>query len=208
MAGRITAITPQKRNRRRASVFIDGQYAFSLSMATAAALPIGKKLGDDERDALQAADRKEQAFDRALHYLKFRPRSRMEMIRYLKGKGFTAAVIDATLQRLESYQYIDDTAFARFWIDNRQRHRPRGAFGLRCELKEKGIADAVIEDLLADYDENAAAWRAVAPKLHRWADLPSMALKEKIHRFLRQRGFDYTTCEDVFQKAERQRYES
>ncbi|MGM0452584.1 MAG: RecX family transcriptional regulator [Thermodesulfobacteriota bacterium] len=207
MAGRITAITPQKRNRRRASVFIDDHYAFSLFMTTAAALPIGKKLSDEEREALLLADQQEQAFDRALHYLKFRPRSRMEMIRYLKGKGFSDTAVDATIRRLESYQYIDDTAFARFWIESRQRHRPRGAFGLRFELREKGVADTVIEDLLADYDENAAAWRAVAPKLNRWANLSERAMKEKIYRFLRQRGFASTTCADVFQEADRQRGE-
>lgn len=202
MTGRITAIVAQKKNKQRANVFIEGRYAFSVSMTTAAALHVGTDLDEAAIETIRADDQKEQAFQSGLHYLKFRPRSRMEMIRHLKRKGFVPAAVDSAIHRLESCRYIDDAAFTQFWIESRCRHRPRGAFGLRCELREKGVADEIIDDGLKDFDENKAAWRAVWPKLQWWAELPELELKEKIYRFLKQRGFGYSTCETVFEKAD------
>ncbi|MCF8111326.1 MAG: RecX family transcriptional regulator [Desulfobacteraceae bacterium] len=141
------------------------------------------------------------AFSRALHFLKYRPRSRKEVKNYLEKKGFHESDIAETLKKLEKYRYIDDEQFARLWIENRSRNRPRGEFALRHELKQKGIKDETIEKSLSGFQEKEPAWRAVSPRLKQWSLLERIDLKKKIYDHLRRRGFSSQTCEDVFNKA-------
>ena len=105
--------------------------------------------------------------------------------------------IEQAINRLDSYGYINDAEFARIWIENRLRHRPRGRFGLSCELKQKGINEAVIEAALSGYDEHQAAWAAIRPKLGRWENLTEMERRRKIYSFLKQRGFSGETIRDI-----------
>jgi len=83
MAGRITAIRVQKRNRKRANVFIEGDFAFGLAMIEAAKLSKGQYLSDEEIASLRLADEKERAYELALGFLSYRPRSQAEVARRL-----------------------------------------------------------------------------------------------------------------------------
>ncbi|MCF8025568.1 MAG: RecX family transcriptional regulator [Desulfobacteraceae bacterium] len=201
MNGRITAITPQKRNKRRYNVFIDEAYAFSVSERLAVSLPVGGYLEADEIERLKAEDQREHALSRAMHYLKFRPRSREEVRAFLEKKGFAGTIIADTLKKLENFKYLDDAEFARAWIESRCRHRPRGEFALRHELYQKGVKEVIIDRMLADFQEAEPAWRAVAPKLAQWKKFQPFDLKKKIFDHLRRRGFSFETCEAVYQKV-------
>jgi regulatory protein len=61
------------------------------------------------------------------------------------------------LERLERLGYLDDAAFARAWIESRDRARPRGEVALRRELARMGIDDDVVRDALAEREGQAAA---------------------------------------------------
>lgn len=147
-------------------------------------------------------DEHEDAFARSLNYLKYRPRSKHEVKRYLEKKGFSDPAVCEAIKRLEEYRYIDDKEFARIWIENRSRNRPRGKFALRYELKQKGVSEAVIESMLADFNETEAAWRAVLPRLEHWAGLEAIEFKKRVYDHLRRRGFAYAACEEAFKRAE------
>lgn len=153
------------------------------------------------KDPAETDKEKEYALSRALHYLKFRPRSREEIRQYLQKKGVSEPVCKETIQHLEAYRYVDDAAFARMWVESRSRNRPRGAFALRHELRQKGIAGELIERALADFREADPALRAVLPRLKLWTGLAEPDLKKKIYAFLKRRGFSYETCEHVFIEA-------
>ncbi len=204
MSNRVTAITPQKKHRRRFNVYLDGEYAFSLAAKLAAAIRTEDVLSEQRIDALKTEDKIERAFDRALYYLKFRPRSTAEISRYLAGKNFGEKSIEAALQRLRHYDYIDDAAFADFWVESRKKRNPKGLFALRYELREKGIDKHLIENALSRYDELAPAWQAVSSKLAVWSKLPEFELKIKIFNFLKQRGFAIDTCDTIFARAAEQ----
>lgn len=201
MPNRISAITPQKKRPSRYNIFIDGEFAFSLSACLAMTLHPGDRLSKAAIRELQKTDETEQAFEKALYYLKFRPRSRVEITGYLEKKQFGRKASEDAVKRLEHYNYIDDAAFARFWVESREIHRPRGVFALRWELRNKGIDEETIEKALSDYDEPGAAWRAVSPKLSAWSKLPEPERKAKMYNFLRQRGFAFETCRLVHARA-------
>lgn len=201
MPDQITAITPQKKRKDRVNIYINEVYRFSLPLWAAADLNPGMPLTPEQIDGLKSLDEKDRAYQRAIAYLAHRPRSRMEIIRYLGGKGFATQTIETVVERLEAHGYLDDTAFARMWIDSRRRHRPRGIFGLQYELRQKGISEEIIQEALQDYDEFAAGWSVIAPKLAGWQCLSEIRRRQKICDYLNRRGFSSATCRDICENA-------
>lgn len=192
MGGQITAIEGQQRNKERVNIYIDGEYAFSLNRLEAFSLRSGQTLSEAEISALKAADAKAIAMDKALHFLGPRPRSVAEIRRHLETKkGLTAEAIEAAITRLAELNYVDDLAFARYWVQNREDFNPRGLQALRYELRQKGIEDALIEEALSDLDQNAAALRAAQKKLRSLRGQDYLSTRRKLHDFLLRRGFSY-----------------
>ncbi len=197
----ITLITVQKKNRNRFNLFINEQYAFSLNRQQAEDLHKGDHLSENEIADLKQADEEDFAYSRALYYLKFRPRSRMEIKRYLTEKKFPLSAITTALSRLENNGYINDQEFARLWIENRLRFRPKGIYALTGELREKGIDEHIIKSALKDFDELKSAWAAVAPRINRLQKLEKSEFQKKLYSFLSRRGFGYSICKEVCDQA-------
>lgn len=192
MSGRITALEVQKRNRQRVNVYIDDRFAFGLAAIEAVQLKVGQQLSAGEITRLKEKDQVQVAHERTLNFLSYRPRSIAEVRRYLNEKGFDEPTIDQVVDRLSRVALLDDAAFAQHWLENRDTFRPRGSRALRYELRQKGIADAIIDDLLADYDERDAAYRAASPraqKLARRNDIDTF--RSKLLGFLQRRGFSF-----------------
>jgi regulatory protein len=200
MAGTITALEVQQHNKERVNVYLDGAFAFGLSMLDAARLRKGQYLSHSEVAALKAHDSVEQAYERAVKFLGRRPRSTTEIRRYLAEKQVDTAAVDEVVARLESQGYIDDLAFARYWVANRQQFRPRGTRALRFELREKGITPAIIDQALAGFDTSEVAYQAAQDKARRLRGLDRRAFREKMGSYLVRRGFDYDTAREVIDR--------
>jgi regulatory protein len=201
MAGTITALKFQKRNKERVNVYLDGEYAFGLNAIEAARLCKGQVLSDAEITTLKAEDEQNRAFDQAVRFLSYRPRSRVEVERYLGGKGFVGELVANVVARLEHANYLDDEAFARFWVENRERFKPRSQRALRYELRQKGVSNQIIARVLNGLDDEAAAWHAVESRLSRWTNLPREELRKKVTGYLSRRGFDYGTIALSFERV-------
>jgi regulatory protein len=207
MAGRITAIRVQKRNRKRVNVFIEGDFAFGLAMIEAARLSKGQYLSDEEIASLRLADEKERAYELALDFLSYRPRSQAEVARRLRQKGFCEPAVERVLQRLSQAGLLDDQAFARYWIDNREQFKPRGIRALRQELRQKGVPDDVVDELVKDVDETESAYRAVAQRVPGWQHLDPVAFRRKLSGYLQRRGFGYDAIREVWDRVMAEREE-
>ncbi len=90
----------------------------------------------------------------AAAFLAVRSRSVEETLRRLHHLGYPRPLCDHVIDRLITLGYLDDVAFARAWVESRDRVRPRGATALRRELQLKGISDDTIRAIL---DERAEA---------------------------------------------------
>jgi regulatory protein len=201
MAGTISQMQQQKNNPERVSVFIDGEFAFGVSLDTAVHLAKGQFLSDADIAALQNDDEHDRAYQSALHFLGSRPRSTVEVQRNLQEKGFDEEAITAAIARLVEHHYLDDEEFARYWLENRSRFRPRSAKAIRYELRQKGVDREAIDAALEGMDEDDAAWDAAASKLDRWRNLPEDEFERKLSGFLARRGFSFATVRRTVQRA-------
>ena len=86
----------------------------------------------------------------AAAFLAARSRSVEETRRRLRQLGYPTALCDRVVERLVDVRYLDDEAFARAWVESRDRARPRGTLALRRELRLKGVSEATIADVLAE----------------------------------------------------------
>ena len=202
----ITAIKPQKKNPRRVNVYLDGEFAFGLSKLIAAWLKVGQTLPEEKIASLQAEDERETVYQKALHFLSYRPRSTAEVRQNLNKRNVPEALIEATLERLQRSGLLNDEAFARAWVENRNEFRPRSKSALRMELRRKGLDDEVVQSVLAEgVDEEALALQAARKYVRRLearaersrSGLERSKFRVKLNGFLARRGFSYSTIAPV-----------
>lgn len=193
----ITAITPQKRNKDRVNLFLDGHFAFGLSAITAVRLRVGQKLSEADLEQLQQEDDVEQAKEAAVRFISQRPRSTAEVQRKLREKQFDDLTIERVITRLTELELLNDENFANYWREQRETFKPRGQVALRQELLQKGVGREQIDDALQNLDEEEAAYRAIASKIGRWQTLPPQEQFQKMAAFLQRRGFRYDTIRAV-----------
>jgi regulatory protein len=201
MSKTITALQYQKKNKERVNVFLDGEYAFGLNLMAAAQLRRGAVLSETEIVQLRADDSELSAYQQAVFFLGFRPRSQAEVAEHLRGKEHPPEIIEAVTERLAREGHLDDASFAQFWVENREQFRPRSARALRHELQQKGVARDLISEAVAGLDEEATAWAALEPKLARWTGLEQAEFNRKILGFLGRRGFGYGTIRTVSRRG-------
>jgi regulatory protein len=108
------------------------------------------------RERRAAVDDVGQVLDAAARFLEARSRSTAEVRRRLTSAGYRGELVETALERLTAQGYLDDAAFARAWIESRDRARPRGERALRSELAQKGIDRGIIDLVLAARAEQEA----------------------------------------------------
>lgn len=205
---KVTALKYQQKNRQRVNVYLDGQYAFGLQAPIAAGLRVGQELSPEDIAQLQDRDQAEVAYEKALGFLGYRPRSRAELEAYLARRKASPEVTQAVLARLAAVGLVDDDAFARYWVDNRESFRPRGRRSLRFELRRKGVPEAAVESAMQEIDETESAYRAAQDRAQRLSSLDYAVFRRRLGGFLQRRGFDYEIVKETVDRLWREAHGS
>ncbi len=161
-----------------------------------------------------------EVLDAAARLLEARQRSVDEMRRRLLGLGYPASLVGEAIDRLTELRYLDDDAFARTWVESRDRARPRGERALRIELARKGVerdtVDAVLDDRRADADagvgpdgdatgasaDDAAAERLLRKRVASILRLPDPRGRlQRAYALLARAGFGPDICSAVAKRV-------
>jgi regulatory protein len=201
MGRKITALVVQKRNPQRINVFLDGEFAFGLSRFAAAWLQVGQELEPGKIEALLEADAQEVAYQRALHFVSYRPRSEAEIRQNLRQHEVLENVVVAVIERLRAAGLVDDLQFAQNWVENRTAFRPRGRRALAAELRQKGLPDPVIEQAIGELDEEMLAYEAAIKQSRKYQGLARPEFRQKMGAFLARRGFGYGAAAAAIERA-------
>lgn len=124
----------------------------------------------------------------AAAFVAVRPRSVDETRRRLKHLGYPEGPVNVVIDRLLAFGYLDDAAFARAWVESRDRARPRGESALRRELMLKGIDRSVIGEVLAERAEGSDARAAAGDGSGTMQDRPDEADEIAARRLLERRA--------------------
>ena len=110
----------------------------------------------ERREKRAASEDPAEVLDAAARFLEARPRSEDEVRRKLLRVGYRPEMVEEALAKLLTVGYLDDEAFARAWVESRDRARPRGEHALRRELGQKGVDRTLVDAVLGDRREDAA----------------------------------------------------
>jgi regulatory protein len=199
----ITAIEKQKRGRR-ANVFVDGEYALSLRLDVLqlAGLVAGGELTAERRQELEAEDQRLGAVETALRLLAMGPRSEHDLRERLsRRRGFRREAVEHALRRMKELGYLDDAAFARFWVESRQAATPRSNRALAFELGRKGVAREELDAALDGVSDAEAAYDAAQRRVRVLRGLDLQTFERRLGAFLNSRGFGYGVARSTIQRC-------
>ena len=195
---KISHIKQQAKRADRYSIFVDEKYAFSLSESAllSSGLFIGQELTKDQLADLKDSSTRDKAYNQALGQLARRPRSEWEVRDYLKRKDYDPELINEVVGRLYKVNLLNDAEFARMWVDNRRLLKSTSQRRLQMELRQKRVADEVIQQTLANdpTDERQVLSDLIARKrkIARFA-----ADDQKLMAYLIRQGFSYEDVKDA-----------
>jgi len=195
---RITALEPQKRNRRRVSVFLDGNFLFGLSGDTVAALGlhVGREVDRADLDRIALEEQLHEARQYAFLLLSYKARTTSELTQRLTRKGFSPDIVTSTLQRLAELKMVDDAGFAKRFAEDRINIGHKGKWRVRGELLKRGVNRQQIDAAIADApDETAAAKEVAAKYVSRNRRLEPDVLRRRLYALLARRGFSPDTIQ-------------
>ena len=160
--------------------------------------------------------------NKSFRFLSYRPRSEKEVVEYLKKKisnfqfpisNFKTAgeIIDSIIEKLKEQKFIDDTEFAKWWIEQRSKVKPKAIKFIIFELKQKGIAKELIDEILndkefeviSDFDK---ALELAKKRIKRYEKEEPKKAYEKMVRFLASKGFEWEIIKKVIDQTFPKRY--
>ena len=194
----ITAITPQVKDKRRCNIFVDGRFCCGLTLETVVKnrLKVGRIVTENELAQMQLESEKSTAFDKALTHLSATRKTEKQMRSYLASKGYLPAVAEYVLEKLRSYNFVNDGEYADAYVEHASKRK--GGKMIRMELRGKGITDDKIDEALSKVDEESEidTAKGILEKYMRGKNADKESL-QKAYRYLIGKGFSYDTAKSA-----------
>ena len=202
---KITKIEPQKRNKNRRSVYIDGSYALGMSLETFVKLDLfkGKEIDREELEEIVLETETAKAKDYAKLLLSYRERSPKEIEDRLKKRGYSEEAIQKTVSDLTEVGLLDRKRFAKMWIKERLEFSGKGKRLVTLELLQKGLKKEEIEEAFenSDFDELEIAKRVAERYLSHLKDTDPLKQRKKLYDFLARRGFSFEIIGEILNES-------
>ena len=127
-------------------------------------------------------------------------RSRHELADYFRRKGYEEEVGKQILEKLQRFGLVDDEKFARSWVENRRLLKPISKRKLTQELRQKRIADDVVDIvLMEDETDELATLKELVEKRRRQTKYQD---DMKLMQYLAGQGFNYGDIKQALQQEE------
>lgn len=142
----------------------------------------------------------------AYGYLARRARTEQEVRAYLLSKATTLSIsprcIDLTITYLKEHKHINDAHFVESYVTYRSSTKPKSAYMLRQELKNRGIPSETIDTHLSsqNIDEDSLAEQALSSYWRRLENLDRETQTRRAIAFLIRRGFSYSIAKEATRK--------
>ncbi|TCT15030.1 regulatory protein [Natranaerovirga pectinivora] len=93
-----------------------------------------------------------KAKSKALNYIKYCDRTEQDVCLKLKKEGFIDLVIQKVIFFCKDYHIIDDYRYATNYLNAKKEKK--SLYQIKYELKNKGVSDSIISDVLKDIEVN------------------------------------------------------
>lgn len=198
---KVTALRQQQRNPDRINVFIDGKYKLSLTMGQILQekLKVGFELDAKILDSLILISEDEKFRLKALNWATLRPRSELELRRYIKQKTYrdnASRDYDWLIDDFVRRGWVNDSKFAEWWL-SRKSSSTKSASILRRELLSKGINRAHVDDILSNIDDSTS----LVELIKKLSQKSKFTDQQKLIRYLVSKGYSYSSIKEALVAA-------
>ena len=193
----ITLIEPQKKDKERCNVYVDGRFycGIKLEVAIKFHLKAGMQIEKSRLDEIQLETEKSQAMDKALTHLSASMKTKKQMRDFLSKKGYTEAVINYVIERLEYHKFVDDYAYCCAYV---QSIKGKGKRALEVDLFKRGAEKEAIEAALDEAEEDVDEAAAIFSKYMRGKVADKQTLY-KAFKYLLSKGYGYDTAKSALE---------
>lgn len=189
-------------DKRRCKVFIDENFAFALYKGELHKYKIEEGMELPESDYKEILEQVifRRARERALYLLKFSGRTEVELRRKLRTGYYPDQAVDAAVDFLKEYGYINDSGYAENYIEVYGKRKSKAE--LKGALLQKGVDKNLVEKLLSEQcpDEEEQVRSLLCKRKFSESDAPEQ--KRKNIAFLMRRGYSYDTIRHVMGRIE------
>lgn len=199
----VTKIERQKHNNERVSVFIDGEYSFSVSdeIIIQYGIAVGMNVNSLPLKEITEEDEYKRALSSAFKHMSVSEKTEKQIVTHLLRKEFSQAVTQRVITRLKELNYIDDLTFAKNFVEHTSG---KGKRAVIFKLREKGVPDSIINEVIANMSEDSQLESAIEllkkqlPKLSKYEGYEK---KRRLNDFLLRRGFDWSVAAEAIEKC-------
>ena len=149
------------------------------------------------------ADPYSDAMTMALYALAPRAKSRAELHAQLLKRGVEPETSSNVLDSLELQGLLNDLEFAKIWTESRRRQKKLSRGVITQELRTKGVAQDIIDEVMQDSDpdaEYAMAFELAERKYRSCAHLDHMVIYRRVHSLLARKGFSHQVTERIMRE--------
>ena len=198
----ITKIEVGKSNKERVNIYIDEEYAFSISaeLIYKENIKVKDKIDVDSLKKLADEDNYIKCKNTALKTIERTYKSEKELAQKLALKGYDDHIINRTINFMKEYNLLNDNNYATMYVKDKSRNI--GKKKIKYSLLQKGIDEEIIESELEkiNNDEVKAIVYEMALKKYKVfskRENDNYKLTQKLYRFLMGKGYDYDLIKDV-----------
>lgn len=196
---KITDIKEQLKNKKRVSVYLDGEYYCGLDLVTALKyrLKVGEFIEEERLVEIQYTSEMQACFDKALTFISSSVKTEKQIKDKLKKLGYLDEIIDSTLEKLKGYGYVDDGDFARRFTTTYKG--VKGKKLIKLELKKKGVSDTDAENAVSEIQSQQETVDKLAEKYLKNKEKDKNNIL-KCYKYLLSKGFDYDEAKQAVEK--------
>jgi regulatory protein len=199
---KITAIIKQIGRDDRYSIFVDGEYIFSLSGSALldSKLIRNQELSKEELKVFQQKSADDKLYNQTLSFVALRPRTKAEVEDYLKKKHSPAPLVEQITNKLYAIGLLDDAKYAQSFVNDRRLLRPTSRRKMIVDLRKKNVSKDVAEEIVGSSkeDELAALLALIARKRRQ----PAYRDNLKLMQYLSRQGFRYEDIKTALRQSE------
>lgn len=203
---KITKITRQKKPRNY-NVYIDDEFAFGVVEDILVKFRLNKntEITKEKIAKIKEENDFQKIYLKAVNYIAYQMRSTKQV----KDKLHLLKVDDETqkrvLNKLEENNFLNDAEFAKLLVASYLQKKDVGNYKIAKKLKQKGISEEIINQVLLNIDEEVAYNKLdnLIPKLAmKYRKFPERKAREKIRQGLIQKGFSFETVNSELEQIE------
>ena len=193
-------------DKKRSKVFIDGEFAFVMYKGEFRdyGIKLEAEISDETYESIISVLLPKRATKRAMNLLQKRDYTEAKLREKLSEGLYPQESIDAAIEYVKSYHYLDDERYARDYITYHMPNKSKNR--IVQDLSNKGIKKDILIPILEelyedeDLDPEASQIEALLQKKHYSKDLEYKE-QQKIIAFILRRGFSLEKIKSVINSS-------